>query len=156
MFPRAYLGRITVYHTSIQRLVLSAMIAGLLILAGFGDGTAMMGFDGPPPCDTRDCFAAKVADCSPEARYFTETAAGASAMYRILGEGADGQCELGIIYMSNPNPQWVDKPLTFVVDPKRDLETQLEEALSDCLAGRRGTHRCAGPLFELLSGASGE
>lgn len=102
-------------------------------------------------CEDQDCFSEQVAQCQ-AAQYTTEQAAGAVARYTVEGPTADG-CRIQLRYTENPNPAWVDQPLTFVVDPDEAFEPQLKAAVSSCLAGEQGHYRCEGPLFEAVGGA---
>lgn len=117
---------------------------------------AMMGAEGPPPCESQACFVEAVSTCKAEASYMTSTAAGASVQYMIEGTTKDGNCKLGMIYMQHPKSGWTYKPLHFVLDPEGDIETRLKEAVADCLAGRTdNNYQCSGPLLD-KAGAGGE
>jgi hypothetical protein len=105
-------------------------------------------------CETRECFARAVAECR-EVRFSSARAAGARARYQVLGPTDDGACRISLTYRSNPNPDWVDRPLTFVLDPGQPVEPQLEAAVSGCLTARPGNFHCGGPLYEAVS-ATGE
>lgn len=122
----------------------------LLLIGSPISATAMMGGEGPPPCESRACFVEAVSACKANASYMTRTAAGASAQYSIQGPTEDGKCKLGMIYMRHPNAEWTYKPLHFVLDPQGDVETELKRTVTDCLEGTADSdQQCSGPLLEL-------
>lgn len=115
---------------------------------------AMMGSDGPPPCETQACFVEAVTACTAKSSYMTGTGAGARAQYLVEEPTGDGNCKLGMIYMKHPESDWTYKPLHFVVDTEGDIEAQLKETVAACLSGRaEREHQCSGPLLE-ISGAA--
>lgn len=106
-------------------------------------------------CDTRGCFAQSVRQCQ-AARYTTARQAGARARYTIVGREDDDACRISMTYTSNPNPRWVDKPLTFVLDPGQQVGPQLEAAVASCLTDAAGDYQCGGPLYEAVAGSTGQ
>jgi ankyrin repeat protein len=70
--------------------------------------------------------------------------------YDILGSEGSG-CRISLTFESNPNPEWVEKPLLLTLDPQQPFLVQLEEGMRSCMSGR-GDRRfgCAGPLLEVL------
>lgn len=128
-------------------------IAWMLAAATLGSGhaTAMMGFDGPPPCETEECFAKAVSSCKKDVSYMPGSAAGSKVQYIIEGNTDDGRCQLGMVYMLHPDSEWTYKPLHFVVNPEDGaIGAQLKESVSRCLEGRADSSlQCAGPLLDL-------
>lgn len=113
--------------------------------------------DGAPACSDADCFEAALARCE-AASYRTRSAMGARASYRILGPGDEGGCRLELTYEDNPNPSWVDRPLTFTLATSSPagapVTDRLRKAVRACLTGEdAGPHRCGGPLAEELGTA---
>lgn len=129
--------------------------AALAVLAlGSTRAVAMMGSDGPPPCESQACFIEAVAACKPQVAYMTATAAGARVQYLVEEPAGGGYCRLAMIYMQHPDPELTYKPLHFVVDPAGDIETQLKETVAECLSGSaEGDRQCSGPLLD-ISGAA--
>lgn len=116
-----------------------------------GHAVSMMGVEGPPPCETEECFAKAVSVCTKDMSYMPASAAGSMVQYVIKGEAKDGRCRLAMIYMMHPNDGWTYKPLHFVVDPDRDIESQVKDSVSACLKGTAGSAlRCEGPLLEVI------
>jgi hypothetical protein len=66
--------------------------------------------------------------------------------YKIIGP-VTGGCKVTMNYLSNPNPEWVSKELTCVLDNKRDLEEAVGSTFDGIFAG---TVVCEGPLYTLL------
>ncbi|MFN2289175.1 MAG: hypothetical protein ABR578_12665 [Chromatocurvus sp.] len=111
---------------------------------------SMMASDGPPPCETEECFVKAVSACTKDASYMPASAAGSMVQYVIDGGAEDGRCRLAMIYMMHPNNEWTYKPLYFVVDPDRDIDSQVKEGVSACINGTADSAlRCEGPLLEL-------
>lgn len=96
-------------------------------------------------CTSKACFSKRFATCAP-ASYTTQRAMGAKARYEITGK--DGaRCRVRMRYVSNPNPAWVDKPLTMALDPGKDFAPQMKAALQTCLVhDEPGRFACGGPL----------
>lgn len=120
--------------------------------AAFATLTAVAGLVGTSPvadasrrCDDKACFAEQFADCE-AAIYTTEKQAGGQAQYRIQGPSDTG-CRVQLQYTANPNPAWVDKPLTVTLNPAEPFATQMKTALQACLTeDAPGAHECEGPL----------
>lgn len=106
-------------------------------------------------CADTACFSQHFSDCD-AATYTTESVAGGQASYQILGSSNAG-CRVQMHYTSNPNPTWVDKPLTFVINPGKPFEPQMKKALQTCLIDDKpGSYECSGPLHGIAgSGAGG-
>lgn len=103
-------------------------------------------------CD-RDCFSERFAQCRSET--FTSSSGLGQVQYEILGATGEG-CRLSLTYAENPNPAWVGKPLTFVLDPGQPLEGQLKAAVAACLSGKGGSFQCEGPLLATSGGQSAQ
>ena len=110
--------------------------------------------DGERHCDTRVCFARSLQQCR-DANYSSNRKAGARARYAVVGPVGDDDCQVSLTYTSNPNPDWVDQPLTFVLDVSEPIESQLEAAISACLTATPSDFQCGGPLYETVA-ADGE
>lgn len=102
-------------------------------------------------CDTQACFVQAVEQCG-SASYRGAQAAGARARYAVVGPGDDGSCRVSFTYTANPNPELVDKPLTFVLDPEQPVEPQLKAGVSSCLTDKSDDFQCSGPLYEAVTG----
>ena len=116
--------------------------AGAALLALAGCGT-----DAEIACEERACFAEQAAACRP-ARYATDRAAGARAVYTVEQAAGEHRCRLALRYTDHPDPARIDRRLTFVVDTREPIAGQLESAVAACLLGEPGGHGCGGPLFE--------
>lgn len=130
-------------------------LATAITLSALWSATAasMMAGDGPPPCETTECFVEAVSACKADASYMTR-AAGTMVQYTVEGEAGQGGCQLGMIYMMHPNNAWTYQPLHFVVDPGDDIEKQVKETVADCLANTADDARqCQGPLLEVIDSA---
>lgn len=115
---------------------------------------SMMATDGPPPCETTECFVDAVAACKADASYMTRAAAGAMVQYRIEGEAEGGDCQLGMIYMMHPNNAWTYQPVHFVVSRDGNIEAQLKDTVAECLSETADEARqCRGPLLDLIGTA---
>jgi hypothetical protein len=97
------------------------------------------------PCTSKDCFSDRFAACEP-AVYTTRSAMGGRARYEV--KGRDGaRCRVRMWYTANPNPAWVDKPLSMALDPASPFDAQMKKAMQTCLAqDKPGRYACKGPL----------
>lgn len=66
---------------------------------------SMMGFDGPPPCESKACFIEAVSAFKAGASYMTGMGAGASVQYMIDGATEDEGCQLGMVYTQHPESE---------------------------------------------------
>lgn len=96
-------------------------------------------------CSSKSCFSEQFAACKP-AVYATGGAMGGKARYEVTGtDGA--RCRVQMQYTANPNPDWVDKPLSMALDPAKPFDSQIKAALQICLAqDKPGKFDCKGPL----------
>lgn len=103
-------------------------------------------------CADADCFLDAVARC--EAATFESDGAeeiDASGRYHVV-EPTEHACRLKFVYRENPNPAYVDKPMTFVIDPSTATREVLQEVVAACLMGGEAWYQCKGPLIEEISG----
>src|SRR5699024_5085414 len=89
-------------------------------------------------CQSQGCFSQRLAQCEP-ARYRTSAILEARAAYTIIGP-EDDACRVALVFSDNPNPDWVDAPLAFLIDPKRDADAELKSAVEACLTGNLTEH----------------
>ena len=101
-----------------------------------------------------ECFVEAVQACEPET-FHTQApvGTGAEGVYRVVGP-AGPACEVSFEYSKNPNPTFVDRPVTFILPPEDATEDGVLGALEACMTGRTGKYQCAGPLFDQLAGAA--
>ncbi len=91
------------------------------------------------------CFDEKFAACEPST--MTSDASGWVAVsYEITGP-ADYGCAVTMIYTTNPNPEWQDKPLYCVYDNSKDFESAMMEAVE---AAMETDGYCSGPLNDVF------
>lgn len=114
-----------------SRLLIICATTGLL--AGCGPGER--------DCESRECFAGRVAECAP-AEYATEHASGGQARYSVIGPEPDG-CRVEFAFTQHPDDDLAGKTMTFVLDPDAPVEEQLEETVAACLSGEGS---CQGAL----------
>ncbi|WP_026759017.1 WG repeat-containing protein [Sediminimonas qiaohouensis] len=126
-----------------RKLIITAVGAGILAVGGY-----LLYIQSDGGCADGDCFVAAVQACEPEA--FRTRAAGAEGVYRVVGPSGPA-CEISFEYSENPNPSFVDKPVTFTVSPDDASEDTVRGALKACMTGRTGKYECGGPLFEQLT-----
>ena len=101
-------------------------------------------------CSGKACFEAALRDCEP-ARYRIFNPMG-QVLYEVLERTEAGDCRLAMTFKANPNPDWVDQPLIFVLNPAAALEPQLKKAVESCLTGSAGHWQCDGPLLSVVGG----
>lgn len=121
-----------------------ALLAALFLVAPAAAATEST------QCSSQSCFKRAFRQCQP-VTMMTQAGVGAQAKYAIEGKAADG-CRLSLTFVENPNPAWVDKPMTFVLDPAGSLDEQIEAAVPACLAGSGGEFHCNGPLAGITGG----
>lgn len=115
---------------------LFTVCAAILLLSACGPGDRV--------CDSRECFAERVAQCAP-AEYTTDHASGGEARYSIIGPEPEG-CRVAFSYTQHPDAELTGKRMTFTLDPEGPVEEQLEETVSVCLSGNGTDQRCQGAL----------
>lgn len=97
-------------------------------------------------CGSEDCFYQKFATCEPASFQTAIQGPNSSAYYEIIGQKTGG-CEMTFKYPVNPNPEWVNKPMTCVFNNKVDFNTSVVDTITKAT---NGTANCVGPLFEIL------
>jgi len=100
-------------------------------------------------CSDQDCFEAAFAGCTP-ASFRTPEMLGARARYEVLGP-AEGGCRVGLIFESNPNPQWVGKALQMTVAPEAPFIESFKNGMQACMMRKTGAE-CEGTLMDMLGG----
>ncbi|MGM0561625.1 MAG: WG repeat-containing protein [Pseudomonadota bacterium] len=107
-------------------------------------------------CKRPDCFLDAVALCEPAVFETDEVdALAARGRYRVLGP-TEYACRLEFTYSENPNPAYVDKPMTFVIDPSTASQDVLKDVVAACLMGGEEWYQCEGPLIEEVSGRAAD
>ncbi|SEO84908.1 WG containing repeat-containing protein [Salinihabitans flavidus] len=130
-------------------MILIALVAGLLV-----GGSYLLYLQFDRGCADADCFVEAVQACEPETfRTQSPAGTGAEGVYRVVGP-AGPACEISFEYSENPNPTFVDKPVTFVLSPDEASEDTVLGALEACMTGRTGPYQCGGPLFDQLAGSA--
>lgn len=115
---------------------------------------SMMGGEGPTPCETEACFVEAISACETGRSYMPPAAVGTMVQYVIEKEAEDGRCQLAMIYMRHPNSGWTYKPLHFVMDTDKGIESRLKQGVVDCLEGTADSSlQCNGPLLKLMDAA---
>jgi hypothetical protein len=124
------------------------LLAGAMLLGTGPAYTAAVG----DQCADEACFLDAVRRCEPAA-FETDTAddIGALGRYRVLGP-TEYACRLEFVFIENPNPAYVGKPFTFVVDPSLASRQMLQEVVAACLMGGEAWYQCEGPLIEQVTG----
>jgi hypothetical protein len=105
-------------------------------------------------CTDQACFVEAVSACDPGSLRVQDPAGlGAEGEYSVVGMVGES-CQIAFTFSENPNPAFVDKPLTFAVDPADASEETILGALESCLTGGDGASQCAGPLFDQVTGGT--
>jgi hypothetical protein len=105
-------------------------------------------------CADQTCFLEAVRACEPGSfRVPDPGGLGAEGEYSVVGP-VGGVCEIAFTFSENPNPAFLNKPLTFVVDPDDASEETILGGLESCLSAAAGAYQCAGPLFEQVAGGA--
>ena len=97
-------------------------------------------------CEDEACIYTKFEAC--EASTFSADMGFAAITYEIFGP-KDGGCEMSLVYTKNPNPDWVDQPMTCIFDNTQDFQTAVGEQLAAAPGSEAST--CSGPLVEVLA-----
>jgi hypothetical protein len=99
-------------------------------------------------CGSQDCFAQKFSACSPAES--TADASFISFHSRIIGPVANG-CQVEMNYVKNPNPAWINKVMTCILDNKVDLTTAMQKVMTNIFVD---TSTCTGPLADIIRNPS--
>ena len=94
-------------------------------------------------CTNQSCIDQKFNGCTP-ATYTSSIVLGASVKYQINGRKGSG-CSVTLEYPVNPNPAWVNKPMTCVLDTSNLIENDITAAISN-----PGGSGCTGALVSEL------
>ena len=97
-------------------------------------------------CEDVTCIYTKFEAC--EASTFSADAGFVAISYEIFGP-KDAGCEMSLVYTKNPNPDWVDQPMTCIFDNTQDFQTAVGEQLT--ATSNSETNTCSGPLVEVLN-----
>lgn len=95
-------------------------------------------------CGTENCFQQKFSACQPAT--LKADAGFASVEYKII-EPADNGCRMNFKYLTNPNPDWVNKDMTCVFDNKIGFQKSIENTFNGVVGG---SVVCTGPLYNIL------
>ena len=95
-------------------------------------------------CGTENCFKTKFATCAPAT--LTSDAGWAAVSYKIIGPVAGG-CKMTFMYTQNPNPAWVNQPMTCTYDNKIDFQTSIQNTFNAVIQGKSD---CTGSLVKIL------
>lgn len=98
-------------------------------------------------CGDQDCFDAKFAACEPAT--MTSDSGWAGVTYTIVGP-VTGGCSMTMSYPTNPNPEWVNKPMTCTFNNSLELTAAVQEQLN-AIGKSGGT--CTGPLVDVIQGS---
>lgn len=90
------------------------------------------------------CLAKKFAACEPAT--LLADMGFASFSYEIVGP-ASGGCKVTVKYPTNPNPEWVNQPMTCTLDNSLEITAALSKQF-DILGTSAST--CTGPLAVLM------
>lgn len=101
-----------------------------------------------------ECFLAGVTRCEP-VRATVSAGPSVRVRYRVDGPADEGACRIDFRFTENPNPELVDAPLSFTVDPDAATAATVKSAVEGCMAGAENaveTHHCRGPLVGAMGG----
>jgi hypothetical protein len=101
---------------------------------------------GTVSCGSQDCFTKAFAACTP-ATLTTSIVGFAGVSYKIIGP-ANGGCKITFEYTTNPNPAWVDQPMTCTYNNKLDFQTALTNVFNAVL--QKKSNDCVGPLVAVM------
>lgn len=96
-------------------------------------------------CGSKECFSSHFASCTANSTINSD--AGFAAFFAKIIGPATGGCKVTMKYTSNPNPDWVNKEMTCVMNNKIEIEASIQETFSGIMDG---SITCEGPLYELL------
>jgi hypothetical protein len=95
-------------------------------------------------------FAAGFADCTAGSTFAASVPfLDVRVRYNVQGSQPDG-CRVSMTYESNPNPDWVDKPLLLTLDSQGDFMMEITEAMERCMSTAESRFDCGGPLAQEL------
>lgn len=126
-----------------KTIITTAISVAVIVSGAFAQANAT--------CGDQACFIEAVRACDPASFPVQDQGGlGAEGEYSVLGPVGEA-CQISFTFSENPNPAFVDKPLTFVVEPDDASEETVLGALEGCLTGGDGADQCAGPLFEQVA-----
>ncbi|MEK7105439.1 MAG: thrombospondin type 3 repeat-containing protein [Patescibacteria group bacterium] len=96
-------------------------------------------------CGDENCFEAKFAACEP-AKLVSDLGF-VSFSYEIIGP-VEGGCSMTVMYPTNPNPAWVNQPMTCTFDNTIDFTTSAQQTIEG--SGSEST-TCTGPLVAIFN-----
>ncbi len=130
--------------TSQEALLDAALAFPLGPIAALGGADAPVG---AIFCADENCFQTAFTACT-QAKFRTPRMLGAVAEYEILGPAAGG-CRVSLVYTSNPNPDWVGKPLEMTLPVGGGFIDTFMAGFQACLDG---SAPCSGPLLAQIPG----
>ena len=100
-------------------------------------------------CGSQDCFNKNFFSCTPASLKADSPGLG-GVSYNILGPTTGG-CKMTFEYTSNPNPTWVNQPMTCTFNNAIDFQTSIQNTFNAAIKGRSD---CTGPLAIILKDLS--
>lgn len=97
-------------------------------------------------CNEESCFMQNFKTC--ESAALSSDLGFAAVTYEILGSKDNG-CEVQMLYTKNPNPEWVNKLMSCVLDNNQEFEIAIKPEFEAAIEGKGS---CTGPLAEVLQG----
>ncbi len=95
-------------------------------------------------CGDQDCFETQFKDCKPAT--LTSDAGLVSFSYQIIGP-VTGGCRMTVLYPTNPNPEWENKPMTCTFNNSLEFTAAVQAQLT---AISQGNGTCTGPLADII------
>jgi hypothetical protein len=97
-------------------------------------------------CSSESCFNSYFQKCSPAT--FATNVGGVGVKYQIYSKKGDS-CSMMFEYTANPNPAWVNQPMTCDFDNLHPLSKSVSLVVSN-LIGKQNAYNCSGPLVAIL------
>ena len=118
-----------------------------------GGAESEAGDDGIERCQDPDCFSEHISRCE-SAEFGASLAPTLTVVYAVEGPGDGDGCQISFRFEDNPNPDLVDTPLYFTLDPDVGFTQELiQEVMEGCLDGDEAAverFQCEGPLLEAM------
>ena len=97
-------------------------------------------------CGSVSCFTPYFQKCVPAT--LTATSPISNVKYQIYGKKGNG-CSMLFEYTSNPNPAWVNQPMTCNFDNNQSLNNSVSAVMND-LFSQKNAYSCTGPMVAIL------
>jgi hypothetical protein len=101
-------------------------------------------------CGSADCFDQHFSNCTPAT--MAADANGVGAILDTIIGPASGGCSVTFMYTQNPNPVWVNQPMTCTFDNQIDFKTSFYNTFDAVVQGEQTN--CSGPLVAILRPAA--